>query len=98
MHTIDLAEYPYTYNKGAKTFTICEKLKGKILPFGTEYKLISPETRNEKVFTFSSQTGSEWDPNTKYIYKSDDITLEICQDKATTEARGKAYLEHKLKN
>lgn len=85
----------FTYNKETKTFTISEK----DVPFATEYHLVNKTTGNRKLFSFSHSTGSEWDVDTKYIYKSTDgITLEVCNDEEITKKRSEMYLQAKLNN
>jgi len=68
-----------------------------IIGFASAYRLVGKNS--EKEFTLDHQTGSEWDVNTKYVYKTaDGYTLEVANDKAITEARAESYLKHKLKH
>lgn len=50
-----------------KVITISEK----DVPFGTEYKVLSPKG-GEKEFKFTHSTGPEFHKDTKWMYKSED--------------------------
>lgn len=82
-------------------YTAAEKLfvcSGKQTKFDTSYKLENSETKKNKVFQLSHSTGSEWDPKTIWVYKSEDgYTLHILNDDVT-QAHADAYLQHKLGN
>jgi len=80
------------WDKATKTFSIDEKL----VRFATSYELLNVATGNSKIFELSHSTGPEWDPSTKWIYKSGDLTLEVVQDKKLTAKRAEAYLDAKL--
>ncbi len=84
----------HTYEKNTKTFSVSEA----DVQFATEYRIINPKTQGEMEFTFSHSTGPEFDPNTKYVYKSGEYTLEVCNDKQITEHRAKLYLQAKTRN
>lgn len=85
----------HTYNKVSKTFQVNEK----DTTFATEYSIKNPKSGASVVFKLSHSTGCEWDPNTKWIYKSDcGLVLEISQDLEITKKREAAYINHKLKN
>ena len=93
-HKIDLKQTKHAYNTDTKTFTMSEKN----IPFATEYILRNPATGNSKEFKFTHSTGPEFDPNTKWIYKSDDgITLEVCNDPKITAILEEQYLKHKMR-
>lgn len=91
---IDISKHPNSYNKETKTFTISEKG----IPFGTEYEVWNPETGNSKTFKFTHSTGPEFHKDTKYVYTSDDLILEVCNDAKITEARASLYLAAKTGN
>ena len=83
----------HKFSKENNLFTISEK----DVTFDTKYSMKNPKTGNSKLFEFKESTGCEFDPNTKWIYKSEDgITLEVCNDPAITKLREKSYLNHKL--
>lgn len=68
--------------------------------FDTSYDVYNPPTGKYVTFQFSHSTGSEWDPNTIWVYKntSHNLELHITQDKTITEMRSNNYLKHKLKS
>ena len=68
--------------------------------FDTSYDVYNPTTGKYVTFQFSHSTGSEWDPNTIWVYKntSHNLVLHITQDKTITEMRANNYLNHKLKS
>ena len=82
-------------------YTAAEKLfvcSGKQTKFDTSYRLVNFETEKNKVFSFDHSTGSEWDPKTIWVYKSEDgYTLHILNDDVTPQ-HAEAYLQHKLRN
>lgn len=92
MYTINLDEVKHKYDKGTKTFTFSEK----DLPFGTEYELVNKATGGKKVFGFQHSTGPEFHKDTKWIYKSDDLIMEVCNDPAITKQLEQNYLRSKL--
>lgn len=85
----------HTYDKSTDTISISER----DVSFDTSYKIINPKTGNFVVFDFKYSTGPEFDPNTKYVYKSwgDDLTLEVVNDKEITAMRASSYLEAKTR-
>lgn len=66
MTTINIRNSELKYNAKTKTFAI----SGKAVKFDTTYRIFNTETLNEQVFEFKQSTGSEWDPNTIWIYES----------------------------
>jgi len=85
----------HKFSNDTKTISISEK----DVTFDTAYTVMNPKTGNSKRFDFTHSTGSEFDPNTKWIYKADNgVTLEVCNDAVITEIRAKEYLKHKLKH
>ena len=91
---INLKKIPFKYDEDKRTFYISEK----DVQFATEYTLISPIGK-KVTFKFTHSTGPEFDPNTSWIYISDDkkYTLNVANDIAITAANAKAYLNGKLK-
>lgn len=83
----------WSYNKETSTFKVSEK----ILPFDTTYNIKNPATGKEMIFEFSHSTGSEFDPKTRWVYKSKggSITLEVCNDEEMTKANAENYLKAK---
>lgn len=79
-----------------KTFFVNER----DTTFDTSYDVFNPLTGKSVTFNLSHSTGSEWDPETVWIYKNKDLNLElhISQDPNITNIRANNYLKHKLKN
>jgi hypothetical protein len=66
--------------------------------FDTEYEVVSNLTGVFKRFKFTESTGSEFDPKTEWIYKSEEgYELRICNDVETTRKQAEAYLKAKLR-
>jgi hypothetical protein len=83
-----------SYNKASDTFNGSEK----DIPFDTSYTIENSETKKSEVFDFVNSTGPEFDPNTKWIYKSlVGRTLVISNDSDITKKNAQSYLEHKCK-
>jgi hypothetical protein len=81
-----------TYNKTTRTFTGSEK----DIQFASRYIILNPKTNKGVIFDFSHSTGPEFDPNTKYIYKSEDgLILEVCNDDQITKRNAEKYLKAK---
>lgn len=94
MTTIYLSSVGWSYDKSTKTITVSER----DVSFATTYKVISHRTGAEKVFEFDHSTGPEFDPNTKWIYKSaDGLTLAVANDATMTAAAAEQYLEAKTR-
>lgn len=93
MITIDLNTVPYSVDPVTKVISVSEKH----VPFATTYNVIST-TRVNKVFELSHSTGSEFDPNTKWVYKNGELVLEVCNDKKMTAIAAENYLKAKLRN
>lgn len=93
---INLGKVPYSYNKDTKTFLFSEKN----VNFATTYDLINPKTNKIVSFDLLHSTGSEWDPNTIWIYANSDKSLfvHVGQDANITKMKSKLYLDHKLLN
>lgn len=87
------------FNQETKTITLSER----DIPFATEYEAhIKTDKEPMKVnFEFAHSTGPEFDPNTKWIYKSKNcapgMTLEVCNDKQMTERAAANYLAAKTR-
>jgi len=93
MTTIRLSDIDWSFNKEASTILI----SGREVPFATTYNVISPTTRVGKVFEFSHSTGTEYDPKTCWIYKSDDgVVLSVSNDEEMTKRAAEQYLKAKL--
>lgn len=93
MHLIIFNPEIHSYNPQTKTFSMSEKG----MPFSTTYEIKNTETGKTKKFEFSHSTGPEFDPNTKWIYKCDDLTLEVCNDAKITAILAQNYLNAKLR-
>lgn len=94
MTNVKLSNIEFKYSKEDKTFYISETQ----VPFDTTYILKSPTTNNEVEFTFTHSTGPEFDPDTRWIYKSDNgLKLEVCNHKLLTQLNASIYLEGKLR-
>lgn len=83
------------YRDKIKTFFV----KGSAVQFDTSYQVINNDSKKSMQFDFHESTGSEWDPNTLWIYKSKDAqyTLVVGNDDVTP-AHAQKYLEAKLRN
>ena len=91
MVQIDLKKIPWSYKE--KTIVISEK----DVMFSVDYRVLSP-TGNTKDFKFNHSTGGEFDPNTKWIYKSEDgLELAVCNDANMVKVAADAYLKAKLR-
>jgi hypothetical protein len=63
--------------------------------FDMEYEVVSNVTGVFKKFKFTESTGSEFDPKTEWIYKSEEgYELRICNDNdaETTRKQAEVYL------
>jgi len=90
---IDLNKVPFAYEADRKCFVISEK----DVQFATTYTVKST-SGNQKNFDMTHSTGSEWDPNTRYVYKSEDgLLLEVCNDAEMVKVAAANYLKAKLR-
>lgn len=62
-------------NKGHSYKNKIFSIPGSGIPFDTEFELVGE--KSSRLFMFSHSTGSEWDPKTKWIYKTDDSEFEL---------------------
>jgi hypothetical protein len=93
MFTIELNKHSYIYNESKKTFVMSERG----IPFGTSYVIRNPKTGGSRKFEFTHSTGSEFDPKTRWVYKSEDgIQLEVCNNEQMTKIAAQNYLNAKL--
>lgn len=90
---IGTEDSPLTFDKESKTFYGSEK----DVPFGTIYEVENSRTGVSKSFDFTHSTGPEFDPNTKWVYKCEDLTLIICNDAQITKRNAQNYLEAKIR-
>ena len=81
------------YNKETKTFIA----DGRKIQFDTSYTITNPKTQKEMKFDFKESTGSEWDPKTLWIYKSEEGFILNLTNEDVTPDHAKAYLESKLR-
>jgi hypothetical protein len=94
MTTITFNPRKHFYLKDEKKF----KMSEKDVSFDTSYVITNSKTGGKMQFDFSHSTGSEFDPKTCWIYKSNEgYTLEVCNDEAITAERERAYLNSKLR-
>ena len=95
MHNIIFDKTKHVYNSQTKTFIMSERG----IPFDTSYTITNPKTGKSMLFDFTHSTGPEFDPNTRWVYKSPDktITLEVCNDRQMTKIAADAYLTAKLR-
>ena len=93
MVKINLSEINWYFSKETSTVFISEKG----VPFSTTYNVISPKTGVGKFFQFSHSTGPEFDPETCWIYKSEDgVVLSVSNDDEMTKLAAEQYLRAKL--
>lgn len=97
MFRIDVSKYPGSWDKENKKFTMSESNKGIVIPFRIQYELYNPKTETIKVFEFTHSTGPEFDSDTRWIYKCDDMILEICNDPEVTKRNATNYLAAKTR-
>lgn len=89
---INLSQIPFIFDPLSNVISVSER----DVKFATTYELLNPKTGNIKVVEFTHSTGPEFDPKTKYVYKSsDNIVLEVCNDKTITTQAGQNYLKAK---
>jgi len=61
--------------------------------FDTTYELFNEKTNKGMEFEFKHSTGSEYAPDTKWIYKSKEgFILEVCNDARMVEQAKQSYL------
>ena len=97
MFRIDVSKYPGSWSKDSKTFTMSETNNGTTIPFGTQYEVFNPATNSVKVFEFTHSTGPEFASDTRWVYKCEDMLLEICNDPEVTKRNAAAYLKAKMR-
>lgn len=82
------------YDTRTSVFHFSEK---DTVQFDTEYIVRNPRTGGEMSFEFSHSTGPEFEPDTVWVYKSDNhIKLVIHNDAAMARHCGDLYLKAKL--
>ena len=83
----------HVYIEADKKFTMSEK---DVPRFDTEYKILNSKTDGGMNFKFDHSTGSEFEPDTKWVYLSEEgYTLEVCNDPKMTEEAKKNYIKGK---
>ncbi len=92
MVQVNIQKTGVVYNKELNSFVV----SGKKVSFGSSYELYNEKTGNKKVFELSHSTGSEWDPNTVWIYKNGEMKLIVTNDDVTKE-HAENYLKAKLR-
>ena len=86
METINIKDCKY--NQEAKQFNVSEMA----VKFSTNYMIKNHKTGVSKQFNFVESTGPEFDPTTKWVYKSDcGLTLMVHNDAAMTEINKRNY-------
>ena len=91
--TIDLNKITFAYEADRKCFVVSEK----DVRFATTYMLISTSGAQKK-FDMTHSTGNEFDPNTRYVYKSEDgLLLEVCNDADMVKTAAANYLAAKTR-
>ena len=74
-------------------------VNGKDVNFTTTYKLINPATKGSMEFNFDHSTGSEWDTDTVWVYKSTCGKYELhVGNEDVTPQHAENYLNAKLRN
>lgn len=90
---ISIQKDQISYNASNKTFSV----SGKRVKFGTKYTLTNELTGNTMDFYFSYNTGSEWDPETKWVYTNEkNYILEVGNDDVTPK-HAENYLKAKMR-
>ena len=73
-------------------------VSGKEAGFATCYKVVNEKTGNSEIFNFVESTGSEWDANTFWIYRSKGgLQLNVSNNDVTPQ-HIENYLNAKLRN
>ena len=88
--------YPehFKHDKQNKKFYV----SGKDVHFDTSYILVNPKSGGQMEFSFSHSTGSEWDPNTVWVFKGD-LGYELhVGNEDVTDRQKEAYLQAKMHN
>lgn len=84
------------YNKKIHSYSVDTNtivISGKDVKFSSSYEIIGE--KETKVFELSHSTGSEWDPSTIWVYKSEcGMILHVTNDDVTEE-NAEAYLKSK---
>lgn len=81
------------YDRETQTFTVSERW----VRFDTSYLVFSPKTGASRRFDFVRSTGSEWNPNTRWVYQSEcGLTLEVTGDPDIREAAQAFYAKKKF--
>jgi hypothetical protein len=93
MTTIIFNPNIHSWNPYQRVFTMSEKE----IPFDTSYEILNQKTGGKMSFEFSHSTGSEFSPDTKWIYYNADktVTLEVCNDPRMTKIAAENYLKAK---
>lgn len=96
MVVIGIKKNDVIYVKESKTFYVSgSKITNG---FSTKYKLLNEKTNNVMEFDLSHSDGSEWNPNTNWIYKSlSGYELRVRNDDVTPQ-HAENYLKAKMKN
>lgn len=91
---VSIQENGIKFNKETNAF----KLDGRKVAFATQYILMNDKTKESQAFNFSHSTGSEWDPNTVWVYKTQDELLTLEVSNYVPSGAKEAYLEAKISN
>ena len=83
MTIISIQQNGITYNNKSKSFYV----SGKKVKFATTYSVTNDLTGRTLDFKFDHATGSEWDPETIWVYKSScgNYTLNVGNDDVTPQ-------------
>jgi len=93
MTSISIQKNNVRFFKPLKSFTV----SGKEVGFATQYDLKNDKTGKSKTFNFFESTGSEWDVNTLWIYKSDDGFILNVTNSDVTEQQRQNYFDAKTR-
>lgn len=83
----------FKFNKKTKTF----HASGKEVTWDIMYKLVNPTTKGSMLFSLVESTGSEWDPNTVWIYKGEGEYYLHLTNEEVTEEHAAMYLKAKTR-
>ncbi len=90
---ISIQNNKITYFAPHKSFWV----SGKSVGFATTYEVENEKTGKTQIFFFDHSTGSEWDVNTMWIYKSKEgFTLNVTNSDVTEQMK-QNYLEAKTR-
>lgn len=81
------------FDKSTKTFVV----DGRLVLFASRHTVYNEKTNKQMVFEFSHSTGSEWDIESLWIYKSPDGFILHVGNQDVTPRHKQNYLNAKMR-